>query len=196
MIIIIDNYDSFTYNIVQTIGGMGAELKVFRNDEVDVAAIADIKPDRLLISPGPCTPEKAGISIEAIRYFSDKIPVLGVCLGHQSLGEAFGGKTVRAGRLMHGKTSPITHDGLGVFTDLPNPFEAMRYHSLVVQEEDLPDCLTITAKSDLGELMGLRHKTLPVEGVQFHPESIMTPDGVRLLKNFIDPDYPRLLKRK
>lgn len=196
MIVIIDNYDSFTYNIVQTIGGLGAELKVFRNDEVNVAAVADIKPDRLLISPGPCTPEKAGISIEAIRYFSDKIPVLGVCLGHQSLGEAFGGKTVRASRLMHGKTSPITHDGLGVFTGLPNPFEAMRYHSLVVQEEDLPDCLTITAKSDRGELMGLRHKTLPVEGVQFHPESIMTPDGVRLLKNFIDPDYPKLLKGK
>lgn len=194
MIVIIDNYDSFTYNIVQTIGGMGAELKVFRNDEVDVAAIADIKPDRLLISPGPCTPEKAGISIEAIRYFSDKIPVLGVCLGHQSFGEAFGGKTVRASRLMHGKTSPISHDGLGVFNGLPNPFEAMRYHSLVVQEDDLPDCLTITAKSDQGELMGLRHKTLPVEGVQFHPESIMTPDGVRLLKNFIDPDYPKFLK--
>lgn len=194
MIVIIDNYDSFTYNIVQTIGGMGAELKVFRNDEVDVAAIAGIKPDRLLISPGPCTPEKAGISIEAIRYFSDKIPVLGVCLGHQSLGEAFGGKTVRAGRLMHGKTSSISHDGLGVFSGLPNPFEAMRYHSLVVQEDDLPDCLTISAKSDQGELMGLRHKTFPVEGVQFHPESIMTPDGVRLLKNFIDPNYPKLLK--
>ncbi|HIJ78053.1 MAG: aminodeoxychorismate/anthranilate synthase component II [Desulfobulbaceae bacterium] len=193
MIVVIDNYDSFTYNIVQTLGGLGAELKVFRNDEVDVAFVAGLKPDRLLISPGPCTPAKAGISIEAIRYFSDKIPVLGVCLGHQSLGEAFGGDTVRAGRLMHGKTSPIFHDGLGVFTGLPSPFDAMRYHSLVVSEETLPACLMVTARTDQGELMGLRHRELPVEGVQFHPESIMTPDGVALLKNFIDPAYPEIL---
>lgn len=193
MILIIDNYDSFTYNIVQTLGGMGASLEVFRNDAVDLATIAALRPSRLLISPGPCTPAKAGISIEAIRYFSGKIPILGVCLGHQSIGEAFGGETVRAGRLMHGKTSPVSHDGRGVFTGLPNPFEAMRYHSLVVNEATLPDCLLVTARSDQNELMGLRHRQLPVEGVQFHPESIMTPDGVRLLKNFMDPEYPTLL---
>ena len=196
MIVIIDNYDSFTYNIVQTLGGMGAEMKIFRNDEVDLAFIAALAPDRLLISPGPCSPAQAGISIEAIRFFSTRIPVLGVCLGHQSLGEAFGGQTVRAGRLMHGKTSPISHDGLGVFTGLPNPFEAMRYHSLVVQESDLPGCLLVSARSDQGELMGLRHRSLPVEGVQFHPESIMTPAGVQLLKNFLDPDYPEILARQ
>lgn len=196
MIVIIDNYDSFTYNIVQTLGGLGATLVVFRNDEVDVAAIEGLHPDRLLISPGPCAPQQAGISIEAIRYFSDKIPVLGVCLGHQSMGEAFGGRTVRAGRLMHGKTSPVFHDGKGVFTGLPNPFEAMRYHSLVVSEDGLPDCLEISARSDQGELMGVRHRYLPVEGVQFHPESIMTPDGVALLRNFIDPSYPEILKKQ
>jgi anthranilate synthase/aminodeoxychorismate synthase-like glutamine amidotransferase len=194
MIVIIDNYDSFTYNIVQTIGGMGARVKVFRNDMIDLASIEALQPARLLISPGPCTPSKAGISIEAIRYFAGKIPILGVCLGHQSVGEAFGGVTVRAGRLMHGKTSPITHDGKGVFTGLPNPFEAMRYHSLVVDEKSLPDCLEITAKSDQDELMGLRHKELPIEGVQFHPESIMTPDGVDLLRNFLDDSYISLLR--
>jgi len=194
MIVIIDNYDSFTYNIVQTIGGMGADVKVYRNDTVDVSFIEGLKPDRLLISPGPCTPGRAGISIDAIRYFAGKIPILGVCLGHQSIGEAFGGETIRATRLMHGKTSPISHDGKGVFTDLPNPFEAMRYHSLVVNETTLPDCLEVTAKSDQGELMGLRHKELPIEGVQFHPESIMTPDGVQLLKNFLDSNYESLLR--
>jgi anthranilate synthase/aminodeoxychorismate synthase-like glutamine amidotransferase len=192
MIVIIDNYDSFTYNIVQTIGGLGEKMEIFRNDQVDIATIEGLKPDRLLISPGPCDPEKAGISIAAIRYFSGKIPVLGVCLGHQAIGEAFGGKTVRAARLMHGKTSPISHDGRGVFTGLPSPFEAMRYHSLVVREEDLPECLMVTARSDQGELMGLRHKTLIVEGVQFHPESIMTPHGVQLLKNFVSSEYPSL----
>jgi len=194
MIVIIDNYDSFTYNIVQTIGGMGADVKVYRNDTVDVSFIEGLKPDRLLISPGPCTPGKAGISIDAIRYFSGKIPILGVCLGHQSIGEAFGGEIIRATRLMHGKTSPISHDGKGVFTSLPNPFDAMRYHSLVVSEATLPDCLEITAKSDQGELMGLRHKELPIEGVQFHPESIMTPDGIQLLKNFLDSNYENLLR--
>ena len=194
MIVIIDNYDSFTYNIVQTIGGMGAEVRVFRNDTVDISFIEGLKPDRLLISPGPCTPTKAGISIEAIRYFAGKIPILGVCLGHQSIGEAFGGDTIRASRLMHGKTSPISHDGKGVFTNLPNPFEAMRYHSLVVSAATLPECLEITAKSDQGELMGLRHRELPIEGVQFHPESIMTPDGVQLLKNFLDSDYESMLR--
>ena len=196
MIVIIDNYDSFTYNIVQTLGGMGAEMKIFRNDEEDISFIASLAPDRLLISPGPCSPVQAGISIEAIRFFSTRIPVLGVCLGHQSLGEAFGGQPVRAGRLMHGKTSPITHDGLGVFTGLPNPFDAMRYHSLVVRESDLPACLMVTARSDQGELMGLRHRSLPVEGVQFHPESIMTPAGVRLLKNFLDPAYAEILEHQ
>lgn len=194
MIVIIDNYDSFTYNIVQTIGGMGAEVRVFRNDTVDISFIEGLKPDRLLISPGPCTPTKAGISIEAIRYFAGKIPILGVCLGHQSIGEAFGGDTIRASRLMHGKTSPISHDGKGVFTNLPNPFEAMRYHSLVVSAATMPECLEITAKSDQGELMGLRHRELPIEGVQFHPESIMTPDGVQLLKNFLDFNYTDLLR--
>jgi len=194
MIVIIDNYDSFTYNIVQTIGGLGAEVQVLRNDAVDVSFIEALKPDRLLISPGPCTPSKAGVSIEAIRYFAGSIPILGVCLGHQSIGEAFGGETIRASRLMHGKTSPIAHDGKGVFTHLPNPFDAMRYHSLVVSEATLPECLEITAKSDQGELMGLRHKELAVEGVQFHPESIMTPDGVQLLKNFLAADYEKLLR--
>jgi anthranilate synthase/aminodeoxychorismate synthase-like glutamine amidotransferase len=194
MIVIIDNYDSFTYNIVQTIGGLGAEVKVFRNDAVDVSFLQGLNPDRLLISPGPCTPAKAGISIEAIRYFAGRIPILGVCLGHQSIGEAFGGETIRAARLMHGKTSPISHDGKGVFTNLPNPFEAMRYHSLVVNEATLPKCLEITAKSDQGELMGLRHRELPIEGVQFHPESIMTPDGVELLKNFLDIGYEKFLR--
>ena len=197
MIVIIDNYDSFTYNIVQTIAAyviekLHSDLVVYRNDEVDIEAIAKRRPERLLVSPGPCTPAQAGISIAAIRYFSDKIPVLGVCLGHQAIGEAFGGETVRAGRIMHGKTSPITHDGRGVYTGLPNPFDAMRYHSLVVNEANLPDCLMVTARSDQGELMGLRHKTLPVEGVQFHPESIMTPNGVALLNNFLSPDYIKM----
>jgi anthranilate synthase component 2 len=195
MIVIIDNYDSFTYNIVQTLGGLGAKMEIFRNDRIDVAGIAALHPDRLLISPGPCDPAQAGVSIAAIKHFAGKIPVLGVCLGHQAIGAAFGGKVVRAGRLMHGKTSPIFHDGRGVFTGLPSPFEAMRYHSLVVERESLPDCLEITARTDQDELMGLRHKTLVVEGVQFHPESIMTPDGVQLLKNFIAPDYPEMLRR-
>jgi anthranilate synthase/aminodeoxychorismate synthase-like glutamine amidotransferase len=195
MIVIIDNYDSFTYNIVQTLGGLGATMEIFRNDQVEVARIAALKPDRLLISPGPSTPAKAGISVAAIKYFAGRIPVLGVCLGHQSIGEAFGGRTVRAARLMHGKTSPIHHDGKGVFTGLPDPFEAMRYHSLVVERESLPDCLEITARTDQDELMGLRHKQFLVEGVQFHPESIMTPAGVQLLRNFIDPDYPKMYGR-
>ncbi|MBC8318165.1 MAG: aminodeoxychorismate/anthranilate synthase component II [Desulfobulbaceae bacterium] len=194
MIVIIDNYDSFTYNIVQTIGGFGEELHVFRNDEIEISVIEAMKPDRLLISPGPCTPSKAGISIAAIRHFAGRIPVLGVCLGHQSIGEAFGGTTIRAGRIMHGKTSPVHHDGKGVFTGLPSPFDAMRYHSLVVRDSDLPDCLEVSARTDQDELMGFRHKELMVEGVQFHPESIMTPDGIQLLKNFVSPDYPEMLR--
>ena len=200
MLLIIDNYDSFTYNIVQTIAasalksGEVADIRVFRNDKISVAEIDDLNPDRLLVSPGPCTPTEAGISIDAINYFSGKIPVLGVCLGHQSIGEAFGGTVIRSGRIMHGKTSPMVHDGRGVFTGLPDPFEGMRYHSLVVKEDDLPDCLEVTCRSDIGELMGLRHKELAVEGVQFHPESIMTPAGITLLENFMSRDYLNMLK--
>ena len=200
MLVIIDNYDSFTYNIVQTIaansleGGSEEQIEVFRNDKISIKEIEALQPDRLLISPGPCTPAQAGISIEAIRYFSGKLPILGVCLGHQSMGEAFGGRTVRAKRIMHGKTSPIYHDGRGVFTGLPDSFEGMRYHSLIVEEESLPDCLEISARTDEGELMGLRHKELAIEGVQFHPESIMTPEGITLLKNFMSPDYLSMLR--
>ncbi len=186
MIVLIDNYDSFTYNLLQALGELGAELRVFRNDEITVGEIEGLSPSHLLISPGPCTPREAGISVEAIRHFAGKIPILGVCLGHQSIGYAFGGKVVRAERLMHGKTSMIRHDGRGVFTGLPNPFEAMRYHSLVVEERSLPECLEPTAWSEKDELMGLRHRELKVEGVQFHPESILTPEGNRLLKNFIE----------
>ncbi len=186
MIVLIDNYDSFTYNLVQALGELGAELKVFRNDEITVKEIEGLSPSHLLISPGPCTPREAGISVEAIRHFAGKIPILGVCLGHQSIGYAFGGKVVRAERLMHGKTSMIRHDGRGVFVGLSNPFEAMRYHSLVVEERSLPECLEPTAWSEKDELMGLRHRELKVEGVQFHPESILTPEGNRLLKNFIE----------
>lgn len=200
MLVIIDNYDSFTYNIVQTImanlrdEGSDEEIKVFRNDKITVGEIEALQPRRLLISPGPCTPKEAGISIEAITHFSTRIPVLGVCLGHQSMGEAFGGDTVRAARIMHGKTSPMIHDGKGVFTDLPSPFDGMRYHSLIVDEATLPDCLEITCRTDEGELMGVRHKSLPLEGVQFHPESIMTPAGIKLLKNFMDESYPEMLR--
>ncbi|MDR3631360.1 MAG: aminodeoxychorismate/anthranilate synthase component II [Desulfocapsaceae bacterium] len=200
MIVIIDNYDSFTYNIVQTIAancireGRKADIRVFRNDAISIAEIEAMNPDRLLVSPGPCTPAEAGISIEAIRHFGGRIPVLGVCLGHQSIGEAFGGRTVRAGRIMHGKTSPMHHDGRGIFTSLPNPFDGMRYHSLVIEEQGMPDCLVVTARTDQGELMGVRHRSLMVEGVQFHPESIMTPAGITLLQNFMSPDYLSLLK--
>ncbi|MCW5201259.1 aminodeoxychorismate/anthranilate synthase component II, partial [Desulfobulbus sp. F4] len=166
-------------------GWQPPEIRVFRNDKITVEEIAAMRPDRLLISPGPCTPKEAGISVAAIQHFSGKIPILGVCLGHQSIGEAFGGKVIRAGRVMHGKTSPMFHDGKGVFTGLENPFEGMRYHSLVVEESSLPDCLEATCHTDQGELMGLRHKTLAVEGVQFHPESIMTKAGIVLLHNFL-----------
>ena len=199
MIVIIDNYDSFTYNIVQTIAGtsrrLGHEIdiRVFRNDKISIAEIDELHPDRLLVSPGPGTPADAGISIEAIQYFGSRIPVLGVCLGHQAIGEAFGGRTVRAGRIMHGKTSPMHHDCKGIFTGLPNPFDGMRYHSLVIEEAGIPECLMISARTDQGELMGVRHRSLMIEGVQFHPESIMTPAGVALLQNFMSPDYPTLL---
>ena len=196
MLVIIDNYDSFTYNIVQTVAanslkdGRVEDIRVFRNDKITVREIENLNPERLLISPGPCTPKEAGISIEAIRYFAGKVPVLGVCLGHQSMAEAFGGNVIRAGRIMHGKTSPILHDGKGVFAGLPNPFDGMRYHSLIVDDKDLPDCFEVSCRTDEGELMGIRHKEMILEGVQFHPESIMTPDGIALLKNFMDDGYP------
>jgi len=200
MIVIIDNYDSFTYNIVQTIAdnlvdaGLKEEIKVFRNDKISISELEALKPRRILISPGPCTPKEAGISVKVIKYFGGRIPLLGVCLGHQSIGEAFGGEVVRAGRIMHGKTSMMSHDGKGVFTGLPNPFEGMRYHSLVVEEGNLPDILEITARTEQNELMGLRHKEIAVEGVQFHPESIMTPAGKLLLKNFMSEAYESMLR--
>ncbi|MDO8586570.1 MAG: aminodeoxychorismate/anthranilate synthase component II [Armatimonadota bacterium] len=184
MILMIDNYDSFTYNLVQYLGEMGQELNVFRNDKITLDQIAEMKPDRIVISPGPCTPAQAGISVELVRRFGGGIPILGVCLGHQCIGEAYGGEVVRADRLMHGKTSMISHDGAGVFRGLPNPFEATRYHSLIIRRESMPDCLEITAETDKGEVMGVRHKTHPVEGVQFHPESILTGVGKDLLRNF------------
>jgi len=195
MLVIIDNYDSFTYNIVQTVAANGLkdgrmeDVRVFRNDKITIREIEELRPDRLLVSPGPCTPRDAGVSIEVIKYFSGKIPILGVCLGHQSIGEAFGGRVVRASRIMHGKTSPMHHDGKGVFTGLPNPFDGMRYHSLIVEDKDLPDCFEVTCRTDEGELMGIRHKEMVLEGVQFHPESIMTPDGIPLLRNFMDVRY-------
>ncbi len=185
MILLIDNYDSFTYNLVQLIEPMGQEVKVYRNDEIDIPSIKSLSPDRLMISPGPCTPAKAGISISAIQEFGKKIPTLGVCLGHQAIGEAYGGVVIRAGRIMHGKTSMIIHDGKGIFNGLPNPFEAVRYHSLLVERKTLPACFEISAWTDEGEIMGLRHKEHPVNGVQFHPESILTDAGGLLLNNFL-----------
>lgn len=182
----IDNYDSFTYNLVQYLGEMGQELVVKRNDQITLEEIEKLAPDYLMISPGPCSPNKAGISMEAIEKFAGKIPIFGVCLGHQSMAQVFGGDVVRAERLMHGKTSEVKHDGKGVFRDLPNPFVATRYHSLIVKRETLPDCFEVTAETDVGEIMGIRHKDLPVEGVQFHPESIMTDVGKRLLRNFLE----------
>jgi anthranilate synthase component 2 len=186
MLLMIDNYDSFTYNIVQYFGQLGEEVQVFRNDRITLDEIEQLHPDRLVISPGPCSPEEAGISVAAIRRFAGKIPLLGVCLGHQAIGAAFGGTVVRSVSLMHGKTSPIHHDGKELFASLPNPFNATRYHSLVVERESFPDCLEITAWVENGEIMGLRHRTLPVWGVQFHPESILTEGGMQLLKNFLE----------
>jgi anthranilate synthase/aminodeoxychorismate synthase-like glutamine amidotransferase len=185
MILMIDNYDSFTYNLVQYLGEMGQQLKVFRNDKITIEEIEALKPDRIVISPGPCTPLEAGVSVATIEHFAGKVPILGVCLGHQSIGQAFGGEVVRAGRLMHGKTSMIHHNGEGVFKQLPNPFEATRYHSLVIRRETMPDCLQITAETDMREVMGVRHKEYPIEGVQFHPESILTQEGKKLLANFV-----------
>jgi len=185
MILVIDNYDSFTYNLVQYFGELGADPVVRRNDEITVEQVGEMKPDRICISPGPCTPTEAGISCEVIRTYAGKMPILGVCLGHQCMGEVFGGDVVRAGRLMHGKTSPILHSGENVFRDLPSPFEATRYHSLIVKRETFPECLKITAETAEGEIMGLAHRELPVYGVQFHPESILTSEGKRLLANFL-----------
>jgi len=192
MLLMIDNYDSFTFNIVQYLAQLGEEVKVVRNDEISVADIAALRPDRIVVSPGPCSPEEAGISVAAIKEYAGKIPLLGVCLGHQSIGAAFGGKVVRSVSLMHGKTSPIHHDGKELFSGLPNPFNATRYHSLVVERASLPDCLEVTAWVDNGEIMGLRHRELPVWGVQFHPESILTEGGMELLDNFItlSKQYP------
>lgn len=186
MLLVIDNYDSFTYNLVQAIGALGAKMRVVRNDEISLDEAEVFAPSHLLISPGPCTPREAGISVEAVRRFAGRIPIFGVCLGHQSIGVAFGGKVVQAGRLMHGKTSMIRHDGQSIYRGLPNPFEAMRYHSLLVDEATLPSCLEVTAWSETEELMGFRHREMPIEGVQFHPESIMTSEGVKLLKNFLE----------
>lgn len=185
MILVIDNYDSFTYNLVQYLGELGEEVRVARNDEIDIPGIEAMAPDHILISPGPCTPNEAGISLAIIEHFKGIIPIFGVCLGHQAIGQAFRGRVVRAERLMHGKTSPIYHKGLSVFEGLPAPFTATRYHSLIVEKESLPDCLEITAWTEEGEIMGLRHKDYPVEGVQFHPESIMTDYGHQMLRNFL-----------
>jgi len=185
MLLMIDNYDSFTYNLVQYLGELGEDVRVYRNDKLTMKEIDQLRPQRIVISPGPCTPKEAGISVETIKHFAGKIPILGVCLGHQSLAVAFGGDVIRADRLMHGKTSMIHHDGRTIFRDLPNPFEATRYHSLIVKRETLPDCLEVSAETAEGEIMGLRHKKLAVEGVQFHPESILTSAGKDLLRNFL-----------
>lgn len=191
MLLMIDNYDSFTYNIVQYFGELGQDVQVYRNDEITLEQIEALKPQYLVISPGPCSPTEAGISLAAINHFAGKLPILGVCLGHQSIGQAFGGDVIRAREVMHGRLSPMYHANTGVFKSLPNPFTATRYHSLVVDKNTLPDCLEVTAWTQLpdgsmDEIMGLRHKTLPIEGVQFHPESILSEHGHQLLKNFLD----------
>jgi anthranilate synthase component 2 len=191
MLLMIDNYDSFTYNLVQYFGELGADIRVFRNDEISLEEIEAMAPEKIIISPGPCTPHEAGISVPVIKHFAGSVPILGVCLGHQSIGEAFGGKIIRAKRVMHGKISAIHHEGKGVFKDIDNPFNATRYHSLVIEYESLPDCLELTSWTEnedgsLEEIMGVRHKTLAVEGVQFHPESILSEHGHQMLKNFLD----------
>jgi len=186
MLLMLDNYDSFTYNIVQYFCQLGEDVQVHRNDKISLEEIEALRPDRLVISPGPCSPEEAGISVPTIKYFAGKIPILGVCLGHQSIGAAFGGNVVRSVALMHGKTSPIHHDCKEIFNGLPNPFLATRYHSLIVDRLTLPECLEVTAWVENGEIMGMRHKTLPIWGVQFHPESILTDCGMELLQNFLD----------
>jgi len=190
MLLMIDNYDSFTYNLVQYFGELGEDVRVIRNDEIDLAGVAALRPDHIVISPGPCTPNEAGISVPLIQAMAGQVPILGVCLGYQSIGQAFGGRIVHAKQLMHGKTSLIHHADKGVFRGLPNPFTATRYHSLVIERETLPGCLEITAWTDDGEIMGVRHRTLVVEGVQFHPESVLTEHGHRLLKNFLEDERP------
>jgi anthranilate synthase/aminodeoxychorismate synthase-like glutamine amidotransferase len=191
MILMIDNYDSFTYNLVQYLGQLGEEVTVRRNDEITLVEIEAMKPEAIFLSPGPCSPEQAGITCDVVRTFHTRIPIMGVCLGHQAIGHSFGGRVVRAGRIMHGKTSPILNDGRTIFKGLSSPFPAGRYHSLLVERETLPDCLEISAETEEGEIMGLRHKRWPVEGIQFHPESILTPGGKRIIKNFLN-----LLDRK
>jgi anthranilate synthase component 2 len=196
MLLLIDNYDSFTFNLAQYLGELGQDVKVLRNDAVDVAGIRALAPGRIVVSPGPGRPEHAGVTLALIREFAGSIPILGVCLGHQAIGQAFGGKVIRAKEIMHGKTSPIRHRGAGVFAGLADPFQATRYHSLIVERASLPDCLEITAWTEhpdgsFDEIMGLRHKTLPVEGVQFHPESILTPSGHDLLRNFLGQALPK-----
>ena len=186
MLLMIDNYDSFTYNLVQYFGQLGEHVAVYRNDRISLEEIERLAPERIVISPGPCTPSEAGISVPAVKRFAGKIPILGVCLGHQSIGEAFGGIVVRSAHLMHGKTSPIRHNGKGLFRGLPDPFQATRYHSLVVERSTFPDCLEITAWVEEGEVMGLQHKELPIWGVQFHPESILTERGMDILRNFLE----------
>ena len=190
MILMLDNYDSFTYNLVQYLGEMGEDLRVFRNDEVTVEEVMDLRPDQIIISPGPCTPNEAGISLALIARMAGKVPILGVCLGHQAIGQAFGGKVVRARQVMHGKVSRIRHDGRGVFAGVPEDFVATRYHSLVVERQTLPAALEVSAHSEDGEIMGLRHRSLPVEGVQFHPEALLTEHGHRMLENFLKGGKP------
>ena len=191
MILMIDNYDSFTYNLVQYLGQLGEEVAVRRNDAITLDEIEAMNPEAIFLSPGPCSPEQAGITVDVVRRFHRRVPLMGVCLGHQAIGHAFGGRVVRAGRIMHGKTSPILNDGRTIFKGLPSPFPAGRYHSLIVERESLPDCLEVSAETEEGEIMGLRHRTLPVEGIQFHPESILTPGGKRIIKNFLE-----LIERK
>ncbi len=186
MLLMIDNYDSFTYNLVQYLRELGEEVVVYRNDKITLSEIEKLKPERLVVSPGPCTPNEAGISMPVIKHFSGRLPILGVCLGHQSIGQAYGGRIVRADRLMHGKTSPIFHDNRELFAGLPDPFDATRYHSLLIEPESMPDCLEITAWTEEGEIMGLRHRELAVWGVQFHPESILTVNGMDVLRNFLE----------
>jgi anthranilate synthase component 2 len=186
MLLMIDNYDSFTYNLVQYLRELGEEVVVYRNDQITVAEIEKLKPERMVISPGPCTPNEAGISVSAIKHFAGRLPILGVCLGHQSIGQAYDGRIVRAERLMHGKTSPVFHDGRELFAGLPDPFDATRYHSLLVERESMPECLEVTAWTAEEEIMGLRHRELPVWGVQFHPESILTVNGMAMLRNFLE----------
>jgi len=191
MLLMIDNYDSFTYNLVQYLGELGADVRVYRNDQITVDEMIALNPERIMISPGPCTPNEAGVSVEAIKHFAGKLPLLGVCLGHQSIGQAFGGEIIHAKEIMHGKTSMMYHNNTGVFSGLKNPYEATRYHSLVINKNNLPDCLEVTAwtqdeNGELDEIMGVRHKTMAIEGVQFHPESILSQHGHDLLQNFLD----------